>query len=285
MHAIAIDRDAVKYSITELRRMKLAHEALRSKAIVKGGDSSLGTGLLAVGPQVICMGDIAAISGENWKLRLKHFVAGDAHKLIAFINDFPKTAAQDRYVLSNELGDGRLLSAPPILNKETDSYVVTCPVERGFPRIDAQKLESSYAMHPVSNDMYVENGTFARVAGLKALPQYVRSSLSMQRNENVFAPSAGMRFFEYFQEYRGCPWLNWLLTLDVVRQASIPEPNFGSALQRTPLQCVSRVRSFEILSDTPLDGQLPVRFDFEVQGVGQWQHEFTVHMPKWKNAL
>lgn len=64
--------------------------------------------------------------------------------------------------------------------------------------------------------MYVDKqtGNFARVAGLYALPQNVRTALSMQRGENVFAPDAGIRFFKFFEEYRGSPLLNQLLTLD-----------------------------------------------------------------------
>jgi hypothetical protein len=49
--------------------------------------------------------------------------------------------------------------------------------------------------------------------------------------------------------------------------------------QYTPLQCVTRVRSVELLSETPRDNRLAVRVDFEVQGVGQWQRDIAVYMP------
>jgi hypothetical protein len=45
----------------------------------------------------------------------------------------------------------------------------------------------------------------------------VREVLSMQRGESPFYPTFGMRFFEYFEAYRGTLWLDQLFKLDVVR--------------------------------------------------------------------
>jgi hypothetical protein len=63
-----------------------------------------------MGPDVVCVGDIAQITAASWTLRLNHFVAGDEHVLISFIDGFAIRAAEDRYVLSTKLGDGRVLS-------------------------------------------------------------------------------------------------------------------------------------------------------------------------------
>jgi hypothetical protein len=279
-HADLIDRDEVTYSVETLHAMKSEHEALCAKAVRTGTSNDLGAGLLAIGPEVVCTGDIENVSAANWTLRLKHFVIGDAHKLVVFIGEFAKAATQDRYVLSNELGDGRVLSAAPSLTKQKDGYALLCPVEPGFPRIDAQSLGGDFALHHETNDLYVdEKGNIARVAGLDYLPQMIRSVLSMQRGENVFHPGAGIRFFEYFEEFKDSPWFSRLLTLDVVRQASIPFTDTVMNRQYTPLQCVTRARSFELLSETPKNNRLPVRVDFEIQGVGRWQHDLSIYMP------
>jgi hypothetical protein len=284
-HADLIDRDEVTYTIEALQAMKRAHEALQSKDLCTGANHNLGAGLLAIGPDVVCMGDIENVSATSWTLRLKRFVIGDVHKLIAFIDEFAKTLAQDRYVLSNELGDGRVLSEAPSLTKQADGFALLCPIELGFPRVDVQNLGSTMAQHPVTNDIYVENGSIARVAGLAALPQIIRSALSMQRGESVFHPNAGMRFIEYFEEFKGSPWLSWLLTLDAVRQASIPFTDKFTHRQSTPLPCVARVRSFELLSETPTDNRLPVRVNFEVQGLGPWERELSIYMPTKEQML
>lgn len=92
-HADLIDRDEVTYTIETLQEMKRAHEAFQAKAVRTGTNHDLGAGLLAIGPDVVCMGDIENVSAATWMLRLKHFVIGDVHTLIAFIDGFSKIAA------------------------------------------------------------------------------------------------------------------------------------------------------------------------------------------------
>jgi hypothetical protein len=213
-------------------------------------------------------------------LRLKHFVAGDVHELVSFIDGFANTERGDRYVLSNELGDGRVLSEPPSLNKQHDGYSVLCPIESSFPRVDVQDLGSSFALHPETSDWYADStGNLARVSGLEYLPQKVQSLLSMQRNESVFSPTFGMRFFEYFETFKGSPWLALLLKLDVVRQAAIPYTDNMLHRQDTPLRCVTRVHGLELLSEVPNENRLLVRVDLEVQGFGRWQRDLSVYLP------
>jgi hypothetical protein len=84
---------------------------------------------------------------------------------------------------------------------------------------------------------------------------------------------------EYFESFKGSPWLALLLTLDIVRQAAIPYTDSSLKKQYTPLRCVARVHSLELLSETPKDTRLPVRVDFEVQGLGRWQRDLSVYMP------
>jgi hypothetical protein len=82
------------------------------------------------------------------------------------------------------------------------------------------------------------------------------------------------------QQYSGSPWLTGILKLEVVRQASIPsftDPITGS--RYTPLQCVARVRNFELLSERPKDNRLPVRVDLDVHGVGRWRRDLSIYVP------
>lgn len=82
------------------------------------------------------------------------------------------------------------------------------------------------ALHPDTGDLYLdETGDITRVSGLDYLPQKVQMLLSANKGESAFSPTFGMRLFEYFDEFRGLPWLDLILKLDVVRQASIPSWN------------------------------------------------------------
>ncbi|WP_316162844.1 hypothetical protein [Bradyrhizobium sp. SZCCHNRI20481] len=279
-HAALIDRDEVSYPIETLRTMKVRHEAACAKALRTGANPDLGADLLAVGPDVVFAGDVTDISAASWTLRLRHFVVGDINALISFVDEFGQAAPQDKYVLSNAIGDGRVLSNAPRLSKHDDGYSLLCPVAPGFPRVDVQRLGSGLALHPETHDLYLDSkGSIARLSGLDYFPQKVQSVLSMQRDENVFAPSAGMRFFEYYQTFKGTPWLALMMKLDLVRQAAIPRDDSSMGVKRTPLHCVTRVRGVELLAEEPTSNRLSVRVDFDVQGLGQWQREMFIYLP------
>ena len=251
-----------------------------SRAQRTGSSAGIATGLLAIGPDIICTGHITQVEAASWTLLLDHFVAGDMHQLVAFIDSFGKINPEARYVLSNDLGDGRQLIAARSLTMRSGAYTLLCPIARSFPRTDAQKLGSDLALDPETNDLFLDSaGHIARVAGIDALPQRVLAVLSMQRGESVFSPEFGMRFYEYFEAFRGSPWLDLLLKLDVVRQASIPFRDSVTRREYTPLQCVTRVRNLKLLSDEPTDNRLPLRVEFEVQGIGSWSSELSVYLP------
>ena len=92
--------------------MKREHETACARALRSGSSADIATGLLAVGPNVICTGDLVGIDAGSWTLRLRHFLLGDMHKIVSFIDGFAKEAPENKYVLSNELGDARRPSRP-----------------------------------------------------------------------------------------------------------------------------------------------------------------------------
>ncbi|WP_349958081.1 hypothetical protein [Rhizobium sp. ZPR3] len=285
-HARLIDRDEVTYTAPALRDMKREREkAAAIENLGRSGSTPVG-GLLAIGPAVICTGNIATVSATSWTLELQHFLLGDQHDLIAFIDGFDRVSAEDRYILSNEFGDGRQLVQAPILTRHPGGLTLVCPIASAAQRIDAQKLGSILAAHPDTGDIYLDaQGHIARVEGVEALPQILQSLLSLQRGENVFRPKSGMRFFEYSEEFAGSPWLPELMKIDVIRQASIPKVDKAFKTEFTPLRCVIRVRGLELLAETPINQRLPVRLDMDIQGVGRRQTEVSVYMPTKEQML
>jgi hypothetical protein len=124
-----------------------------------------------------------------------------------------------------------------------------------------------------------EKGGIPLVSGVDYLPQRLREVLSMQRGESPFWSTFGARLFEYLEAYRGSPWLDLLFKLDVVRLAAIPYTNDVTGETRTPLPCVTRVRSVATLTDAPTNNRLPVQLDLDVQGIGAWTQQAAVYMP------
>jgi len=279
-HASLIDRDSVTYTIETLREMKRRHEGACAESVRRAHqESRLADDLVAFGPIVICTGELLGVDASEWSIQVKHFVSGELSGLIDLIDQFPKLPPGDRYVLVNALGDGRSLSSAPTLTKTGDGYLVRCPVAPSFPRIEAQRLGSDWAISPETNDLFIENGQIARVSGVDALPQKVRSCLSLQRGESPFHRDYGARLAEYFEVFRGSPWLGQLLKLEVIRQAAIPYEDAVQRRQYTPLQCVERVRNIEVLGEATETGWLPVRVDFDICGLGRWQHDLSILIP------
>lgn len=277
-HARLIDRDSETYSIAVLQKMKQDHEAwcaseIRSRSISSPAD------LFAIGPDVVCLGEMTRVVEAEWDFQINHFIVGDLAKLVAFIDGFWQSPPYDRYVLDNSVGDGRVLAGSPSLTKNQERYIASCPVQHKFPRIDAASLEADLALS-ASNDLIIEKGDLRLVSGLAALPQKIRMGLSIQKGELLFDRDLGARLAEYYNLLRGSPWLEHLFKLEVIRQAAIPYTDTLSGMPHTPLQCVERVWGVEVLVEDPKNQSLPIRVDLEVKGVGRWQHEMFIDLPQ-----
>ena len=276
-----IDRDDVTFTAGELRAMKQEHEdSIRTKqrnAILAGVSAP---DFVAIGPNIVFTGDFLGMENDEWRFLLRHFLDGDVHTIITFIEGFEQAPAGDRYVLVNYLGDGRVLKGPPSMIRETtEGYIVRCQVLPGADRIRAAELPESYAVSD-AHDLYVHEGNIAVVSGLAALPQQIKTCLSHQKGESPIYHDSGTRLAEYYSLLSGSPWFDRYLKLEVIRQASIPFVNTVNNRQFTPLLCIERVHGIEVLAEAPTKNWLPVRVDLDVKGVGRWQHDLSVCVPQ-----
>jgi hypothetical protein len=261
------------------RRFFEAIKLCLSARIAEETASSPVPGLLALGPEILCEGDILGFDQSEWKLHLRDFVAGDVNTLIRFVEGFDQSDMNDRYVLLDALGDGRRLMAAPSLTKDGNSFIATCPISPSFPRKDAQKLGSTMAVSPETGDLFVEKGSIARVAGVAAMPQAFRSTLSLIRGESPIHLTYGSRLQEYYWRFREDKRLEAILKLEVIRQAAIPYGGPANDPEHTPLQCVERVQSVRVLSDAPVSGSLPLSLELDVKGLGRVEQKISVIMP------
>lgn len=162
------------------------------------------------------------------------------------------------------------MNAPPTLTRTEDGNLLRCPVRSSFPRTRAQELPRDFAISSSTNDLYALNGRFVEVSGVAALPQRIRSCLSLQPGESPVHPRVGAKLSGYFSAFRDSPWLGELLKLEVVRHAAIPYDDPLLKRAYTHLQCVERVHSVVALADAPSNGWLPLRVDLDVMGIGRW---------------
>lgn len=275
-HATLIDRDEVTYTTEKLHTIKNDHEANCAKEVVSGTTRTKVPGdLVAVGPDVVCVGEISGVESTQWQINLHYFVVGDLGTLIQFIERFDQSPEYDRYVLVNAIGDGRTLRQAPRLSMERSNYTIICQVHPSFPRIRGVDLPTTWALS-AAHDIFAENGKIAEVSGLDALPQNVVTNLSHQKGESPIHQDFGTRFTEYYELLRDSPWLDRLLKLEAIRQSAIPYNDFILHQQYTPLQCVERVWDVEILSGLVDNKRLPIRVTFEIKGHGRWVRELAI---------
>jgi hypothetical protein len=236
------------------------------------------TGLIAIGPDVICRGEVIGIERAEWSIHLTDFLIGDVNALIKYVDEFDIIAPGDRYVAINAMGDGRRLTSAPSLTKQGNTYIVRCAVASSVPRIEAQRIPREFSFSPITNDLHTEKRDIATVSGLNALPQRIRSALSLIKGESAVDLTAGSRLQDYYWRYRDRPWLEQLFALEVIRLAAIPHDETTTE-KRPPLLSVERVQSVKILAPEPINDRLPIRLELDVKGFGIWEHEVDILMP------
>ena len=267
-HADLIDRDEVTYTADVLHAMKAEHETKcgeRQRNALSAIEPS--PDLIAIGPDIVFVGKFLGVESEVWSFHLDNFIDGDVHTLITFADRYDQTKTNDRYVLVNELGDGRALRAKPSVTRETTGgYTVRCPDFSRAARIPAADIPMSWALSD-SHNLTTNNGDWAMVSGVDALPQKVKTCLSHQVGESPLHQDFGTRFAEYYNLLAGSLWFDRYVNLEVIRQAAIPYIDPTNNQQYTPLLCVERVFGIQILSNTPTNNRLPIRVNLRVQGL------------------
>ena len=98
-----IDRDEVRFSAEVLQKLKHDHEA--SRCIGSGEGESDGD-IIAIGPEIVAVGQVTASGPSGMRVRIAHFVEGSARDLLAFAHTVDRRPFETRYVLMNELGYG-----------------------------------------------------------------------------------------------------------------------------------------------------------------------------------
>jgi hypothetical protein len=123
-HARLIDRDTSTFTVEALLIMKSRHEAAMAEALRGSTGAGSSYDLVALGPEIVCTGHLLKVDSREWVVRLAHFVEGDFYALVKFVSDYDGLAAASRYVILNELGDGRALRLAPSMERVDDGYLL-----------------------------------------------------------------------------------------------------------------------------------------------------------------
>lgn len=281
-HSILIDRDEVTYTPDVLRSMKEEHlqrvgQQLVAAASPKAASAGL-SDLIAIGPEIICTG--APLSGGKgqWQFAIEHFIQGDHHALMQFIDRYDALDPYDRYVLSNAWGDGRELLAPPTWRFVSGRLEVFCSIAPAFERKDVNSLGTTMETDE-SGDIFSRFHDVAVVSGLAALPQVIKDKLSMMRGESPVYPKFGSRVGEYAALFDNSPWLSRMVKIDMIRMSCMPYYDPIQNTAYTPMQCVMQVKDVAFVRPAGREQWEVFRFDLKVKGIGDWSGDVAVFVP------
>lgn len=123
-HSRLIDADEAAYPASRLHAMKAEHEAHIQHEMSNMPAYPVPSDFIALGPDIAFIGELIAVETQAWTFRVDHFVIGDLWELIQYIEKFESLDPYDKYVLTNELGDGRLLSLAPSWSKSESGLII-----------------------------------------------------------------------------------------------------------------------------------------------------------------
>ena len=259
-----MDRDEVAYPVERLKQIKAEHEESCRLDAQHRSASDVGD-VIAIGPNIVAVGHVTGSSSSGLGVRLSHFVVGTGHDLLAFAGEFERVPALHRYVLSNELGYGRTLSAGPEVTRAGTGFEVALALSPSAARVRADSFGAGTCRH-----------TGRLIRGMDVFTQHLEFLLGLAVGDYVFHPLQGSRVSKFYKDYAGSPWLARFIKMDLIRLASIPIPDKLNKTNVTPLRCVNAVRSVTV-SDVALhDQHLRAHIEFDLEGMGIWQREIGI---------
>ena len=170
-HGRQVDTDEVTFTVEKLHRLKDDHERRCQLALGASASASAGRQtpyLVAVGPQIVGVGDLDRAQGHDWRIRIEHFVSRSFANLGRLSGVLPTIPAYDRYLAINSLGEGRSLVGGFTVERRDGHVIVDCKVAPSFLRTPADKLPTDWALS-AEHDLTIGGGTIATVSGLAAL--------------------------------------------------------------------------------------------------------------------
>ncbi|WPP00566.1 hypothetical protein SFA35_04065 [Pseudomonas sp. HR96] len=253
--SVLIDRDEARFSTQNLHELKLSHEASRR---LQGQGEVSRDDIIAIGPSLIALGAVLRFGPDGYRFRISHFLEGNIRELWAMSVDFSKWPDEDRYVLSNELGYGGLLSQPPAIERTELGYEVTVQIQVATDRRNAMTTKT----------MCTETGRM--LGGVDAMESVFGNVLGMAHGTWFTDLQSGSFISDYHERYVGSDWLSRLIMMDIIRLSFVPRNSRAANKKVAPLAWVNRVNSVSTPTFELTEQYLSIHVDAELEGVGNW---------------
>ncbi|WP_205300065.1 hypothetical protein [Pantoea sp. Tr-811] len=259
--SVLIDRDEARFTAQYLHELKLIHEA--SKRLQGQGNVSC-EDIIAIGPSLIALGSVLRFGPNGCRFRISHFLEGTIRELWALSVDFSKWPDEDRYVLSNELGYGGLLSQPPLIERTEFGHEVTVLIQAATDRRDAIKTK------------IMCGHTGRMLDGMNAMESLFSNVLGVAHGTWFADLHNGSFISDYYERYSDSVWLSRLVMKEIIRLSFVPRKSRSANKQMAPLAWVNRVNSVSTPTFELTEQYLSIHVDAALEGVGNWSGELPV---------
>ena len=253
--SVLIDRDEVRFSSQYLHELKRKHEASRR---LQGQGDVDHDDIIAIGPSLIALGSVLRFGPDGCRFRISHFLEGDIRELWTLSVDFGKWADEDRYVLSNELGYGGLLSQPPAIERTEFGHEITVQIQAATGRRDAMTIKTMCTQ------------TARMLDGMEAMESLIGNVLNLAHGTWFTDLQSGSFISDYHERYANSAWLSRLIMMEIIRLSFVPRKSRTANKKVAPLAWVNRVNSVSIPTFELTEQYLSIHVDAELEGVGNW---------------
>lgn len=273
-HAAEVDDDEYNFTAEELRRWKQETEALAAslvgRSFVASGPAAT-AGLIAIGPDVICLGRVVGSSSCSWRIAVERFILGDISVLRRFADTFADLPQDDCYVCVEADGIGRLLTEGPELDL-TSGILIQLNVAAPMPIAEARKLFDAGQLGPdILIDMTGDEPDLdlsgSEVEGIDTIAQKLLVHLSVCKGGYAIGADAGSRVAEW-REKLGPALTTSIIALEIIRLATVPYEDSSLKETYVLLDFVERVRGVRMLP-TESAGFIKAGITLDVHGISE----------------
>ncbi len=277
-HSRLIDVDETNYSAETLIKWKTDAENFVRERLeaLKREEFPAPVTLVMLNIRLIFQGRWICVKEETWKFQIYNFIEGDMNQLKEYISSFSGNSDQNKYVVVESQGDGRLMSAIA-LDVDVDAFVLTCELMPKLPRTNPHDVGGDLAMGD-DGDLVIADNDMGMVFGIDCALQTIRVNLSSEFGWWA-NPSLGSNFNAIYKKYgQNESLLNSITKLEIVRMLTVPPSKgiFDNYPTKPEFNFINRINWVIVPRYDPSKPYLPVTMSLEWGNYESWKGEVKI---------
>lgn len=287
-HATLVDKDADNFPAKTLRNWKrlAENEAYKAVCSPETTNSQLVTTLVAMGQNIVFEGIWLEGGLDKWRFRVERFVIGNEVELIEFCSTCTVLLENERFVVVESQGDGRVISTQPIWSKSEIGYLeLEIPIAPRAVQINPVALGTDLAIGQ-TGDIFFDATDLALVSGVDNARQRIKTTLSTEMGSWAMDLNYGSLCGMYYRQFKNnLMLLSRLFVLDMARLATIPHYDSMSHSRHPILRFVLRVEEVTIESADLNEKWLPFNISLYWSNREKWNGSLSIWIEEDENEI